>query len=118
MDKRRTSPAPQVNVVVAKWLAGLSPDYRMMVHSTLYMWHTSYMVKTTLYLQEETKKSISLLAQRRGVSEADVIRTALEHELSELRPDWDSLPVVDSPDLARIARDDETFLRESGFGSS
>jgi len=41
------------------------------------------MVKTTLYLPDDLKRAIELEAARQGSSEADVIREALRHGLSQ-----------------------------------
>jgi hypothetical protein len=44
------------------------------------------MVKTTVYLPPELKERVELEAQSRGVSEADVIRDALDRSVSRRRP--------------------------------
>jgi Arc/MetJ-type ribon-helix-helix transcriptional regulator len=44
------------------------------------------MVKTTVYLTPELKERLESLAARRGQSEADVIRTALETFAARERP--------------------------------
>ncbi|MGH3545980.1 MAG: ribbon-helix-helix protein, CopG family [Mycobacteriales bacterium] len=72
------------------------------------------MVKTTMYISEELKHDIALLAERRGTSEAKVMRDALAKEAATLRPDWDLLPSLDLPDMQPMAHDDERFL--TGFG--
>lgn len=44
------------------------------------------MTKTTVYLSDDTKQRLSREAQRRGVSEASLIREAIETMLTEERP--------------------------------
>jgi len=39
------------------------------------------MVKTTLYLPDELHRDLKLAAKERGTSEAELIRTAVRHEL-------------------------------------
>lgn len=39
------------------------------------------MVKTTIYLPDELHRELKLAAKERGTSEADLIRTAVRHEL-------------------------------------
>lgn len=39
------------------------------------------MVKTTIYLPEELQQGIKQAAKERGTSEAELIRTAVRHEL-------------------------------------
>ncbi|MGI8647418.1 MAG: hypothetical protein DLM55_09250 [Acidimicrobiales bacterium] len=73
------------------------------------------MVKTTMYISEELKQDIHLLAQNRGTSEAQVMRDALEKEAATLRPDWDLLPSLDLPHMQPMAHEDECFL--TGFGA-
>lgn len=43
-------------------------------------------MKTTLYLPEELKSALSRESERRGESEAELIRRALRRELGESRP--------------------------------
>jgi metal-responsive CopG/Arc/MetJ family transcriptional regulator len=38
-------------------------------------------VKTTIYLPEELQRELKLAAKERGTSEAELIRTAVRHEL-------------------------------------
>lgn len=39
------------------------------------------MVKTTIYLPEDLHRDLKLAAEERGTSEAELIRTAVRHEL-------------------------------------
>ena len=39
------------------------------------------MIKTTVYLPDELHQELKVAAQERGTSEAEVIRTAVRHEL-------------------------------------
>lgn len=72
------------------------------------------MVKTTLYLSDELKRSVAQLAERRNVSEAEVIRTALSHEVAAELP-LPQAPLFHSQEL--VGAQDEELLRGSGFGS-
>lgn len=75
------------------------------------------MVKTTLYLPEELKRKVELLAERRGVSEADVIRAAITREVGE-EPTGDPrsrFPVFRSGNREPFAERDEELLGEIGF---
>jgi metal-responsive CopG/Arc/MetJ family transcriptional regulator len=45
------------------------------------------MVKTTIYLPEELHQGIKQAAKERGTSEAELIRTAVRHELLGAPPD-------------------------------
>jgi hypothetical protein len=72
------------------------------------------MVKTTLYLPEELKERTARLARQRGVSEAEVIRSALTHEVAAELP-LPEVPLFHSETLAGAR--DEDLLRESGFGT-
>ena len=49
-------------------------------------WYHRWMDKTTVYLPAELKVALRQAAQRRGVSEAEVIRTALAAEVAAERP--------------------------------
>jgi hypothetical protein len=77
-------------------------------------WYHTCMVKTTLYLPAELNRGVAQLAERRQVSEAEVIRAALSHEVAAELP-LPAAPLFHSEELAG-ARDEE-LLRESGFGS-
>jgi Arc/MetJ-type ribon-helix-helix transcriptional regulator len=46
-----------------------------------YMWYIHNVVKTTIYLPEELHQEIKQAAKERGTSEAELIRTAVRHEL-------------------------------------
>ena len=39
------------------------------------------MMKTTVYLPDELRRELKLAAKERGISEAELIRTAIRHEL-------------------------------------
>jgi hypothetical protein len=71
-------------------------------------------VKTTLYLPEDLKRQVAQLAKRRQVSEADVIRVALSHEVAAELP-LPETPLFHSEEL--VGARDEEILREGGFGS-
>ena len=75
------------------------------------------MFKTTLYLPDELKEALERRAAEERVSEAALVRRALEHELGETTPPRPRLPLVDidlgDPSLAE--RVDELL---EGFGES
>ncbi len=45
------------------------------------MWYIQLVVKTTIYLPDELHQGIKHAAKERGTSEAELIRTAVRHEL-------------------------------------
>jgi hypothetical protein len=49
-------------------------------------YHTNVTTKTTVYLPDELKARIEREARRRGIAEAEVIRTAIESGLSRPAP--------------------------------
>ena len=72
------------------------------------------MERTSFYLDSELKRKLRAAASRAGVSEAQVIRTALACHLAEqerIRPQ----PVGQSFD-GGVAAEDEEALRKMGFG--
>ena len=50
------------------------------------MAYPSGVVKTTLYLPDDVKRAVEVEAQRRNISEAEVIRESLRHSLLSERP--------------------------------
>jgi metal-responsive CopG/Arc/MetJ family transcriptional regulator len=73
------------------------------------------MVKTTVYLPENTKQRLTEAARRSGQSEAEFIRSAIEERVSEVLPRkrgrWGTIQ-FDEPGLARKV---DEILAE-GFG--
>lgn len=73
------------------------------------------MVRTTVYLAENTKQRLTEAARRSGESEAEFIRTAIEQRVGEVLPRkrgrWGTIR-FDEPGLAR--RVDEILAE--GFG--
>jgi predicted transcriptional regulator len=53
---------------------------------TSYRWYHLYMVKTTVYLPENTKQRVAEAARRSGQSEAEFIRTAIEQRTDAVLP--------------------------------
>jgi predicted transcriptional regulator len=51
-----------------------------------YVWYHLRMVRTTVYLPENTKQRLSEAARREGQSEAEFIRSAIERRVSEVLP--------------------------------
>ena len=72
------------------------------------------MVRTMVYLPEELKRGVEAEAARRGSSEAQVIRDALERLLGEQPPLRPQGPVFDSP--VQVAEHVDEYL--AGFGAS
>lgn len=72
--------------------------------------------RTTIYFSEEMKAAIEREAARRGVTEAAVIRTAVESLLSDSTPPSIVLPLFDAPlgfDLwGRVADSSEAMSTE------
>jgi hypothetical protein len=73
------------------------------------------MVRTTVYLPENTKQRLTEAARRSGESEAEFIRTAIERRVGEVLPRkrgrWGTIR-FDEPGLARKV--DEVLAE--GFG--
>lgn len=79
-----------------------------------YLYHLR-MVKTTVYLPENTKQRLAEAARRSGQSEAEFIRVAIEQRTEAVLPhrrgQWGTIK-FDEPDLARKV--DEVLAE--GFG--
>jgi metal-responsive CopG/Arc/MetJ family transcriptional regulator len=45
------------------------------------VWYCVVVVKTTIYLPDELHQELKLAAKERGTSEAELIRTAIRHQL-------------------------------------
>ena len=73
------------------------------------------MTKTTVYLADDTKQRLAREAQRRGVSEASLIREAIDALLGEERP-RPQVPLFRSGQ-AGIADDVDAELERLGFGA-
>lgn len=76
------------------------------------------MVKTTLYVPEELKQAVDRLARVKGVSEAELIRTALATYVSyeePPRPDFPLLPSRQGPGTSDDANRVDELLAETGF---
>jgi hypothetical protein len=71
------------------------------------------MIKTTVYLPDALKQRVERLARERQVSEAEVIRAALEEYTARERP-RPTLPLFDSGRGDIASRVDE--LLAEGFG--
>jgi Ribbon-helix-helix protein, copG family len=73
------------------------------------------MVRTTVYLPENTKQRLTEAARRQGQSEAEFIRSAIEQRVSDVLPRkhgrWGTVR-FDEPGLARKV---DAILAE-GFG--
>lgn len=77
------------------------------------------MVKTTLYLPDELKGAVDRLARIKGMSEAELMRTALDSYVvqeSPPRPSFPLLPSRQGPGASDDARRVDELLAESGFG--
>lgn len=73
------------------------------------------MVKTTVYLPEQLKMRIELLAQREGRSEAEIIRVALDEFTAARERPRPTLPLFVGEGVTNIAERVEEVLDE-GFG--
>ncbi len=73
------------------------------------------MTKTTVYLSDDTKQRLSREAKRRGVSEASLIREAIETMLTDDRP-RPQVPLSRSG-RASVAADVDAELDRLGFGA-
>ncbi|HWO71464.1 MAG TPA: CopG family transcriptional regulator [Actinomycetota bacterium] len=71
------------------------------------------MFKTTVYLPEELKRRLAELAERRGTSEAALIRRAIEDLVEAERPPRPHLPLFRGSDPTLAERVDEAL---EGFG--
>jgi len=49
--------------------------------ATQHVWYRAGVVKTTIYMPDELHRELKLAAKERGTSEAELIRTAVRHEL-------------------------------------
>ena len=73
------------------------------------------MLKTTVYLTDGLKRRVERIAEDKGLSEADVIRTALD-EYTSKHPPRPTLPLFDGESIPRdLAERDEEYLAD-GFG--
>ncbi|MGH3545468.1 MAG: CopG family transcriptional regulator, partial [Mycobacteriales bacterium] len=68
------------------------------------------MVRTTVFLSEQQRQRIKQLARRRGSSEAEVIRSAIDRELAELGVKQDIMPVLHSGNP--VIDDEAALIRE------
>lgn len=73
------------------------------------------MHKTTVYLTEDLKRRLERLAASRSVSEAELIRRALEELLTRSASPAPRLPLFRSGDPTLAGRVDEV-LDSDGFG--
>jgi hypothetical protein len=75
---------------------------------------SAVMEKTTVYIEEPVKRRLARMARERGVSEASLIRTALERLLDDSSP-RPTLPLFHSGDP--ILPDQVDQLLGDGFGA-
>jgi hypothetical protein len=74
-------------------------------------WYHTFVEKTTIYLSIELKSAIKLVARRRGVSEAEVIRDSIRSAVGDERPRSRGGLFASGAPIARRADDHLT-----GFG--
>lgn len=77
------------------------------------------MVKTTLYLPDDLKRAVERLAAIRGMSEAELVRTALLSYVEQAvppRPRFPLLPSRRGPGTSDDASRVDELLAETGFG--
>lgn len=80
------------------------------------MCHTSYhtfMVKTTVYLEDSDKRSLERAARVLGKSEAELLRQALHDFLADALPPKPTMPLFASGDPSLAENLDEAM---KGFG--
>ena len=73
------------------------------------------MLKTTVYLDPALKARLEKTARLRGISEAELIREALDGYTFQLEPPRPRLPLFTGPLREPIAERDEELLAD-GFG--
>jgi hypothetical protein len=73
------------------------------------------MQKTTVYIPDEIKRALSRVAASRGVSEAELIREALEALTSQSTPPRPRLPLFKSGKPGLAEHVDKSL---AGFGES
>jgi hypothetical protein len=71
------------------------------------------MQKTTIYLPEDLKRAMSRLAQARGISEAELVREALQALTNAATPPRPRLPLFRSGRAGLAERVEEAL---EGFG--
>jgi plasmid stability protein len=77
------------------------------------------MVKTTLYLPDELKHELERVARRRGISEAELYRQALQAAVADEGVPVPETGFLDSgrkPGEPGMARRVDELLDETGFG--
>lgn len=77
------------------------------IYGTMYGMH-----RTTIYLPEEMKARVSEAARLQGVTEAEVIRSAIEQLLERPRPRGGLFASGNPLDAERV----DDLLAETGFG--
>jgi hypothetical protein len=73
------------------------------------------MQKTTVYIPEDVKRALSRIAAARGVSEAELIRQALQTLTAQAAPPRPRLPLFKSGKPRLAEQVDEAL---AGFGES
>ena len=77
------------------------------------MYDHGYMVKTTVYLNEEVKRALAGMARANRCSEADLIRAAVDRFIELEQAPRPALPLFSSGDPSLAERSDEA---PRGFG--
>lgn len=72
------------------------------------------MRKTSIYLDDDLDRALSLKAKGEGITKAELIRQSLKAATSEPRPRPRARGVFDGPH--DLARDADRHLRVTGFG--
>jgi hypothetical protein len=65
----------------ARFDPSCGPENARLIDAICYVWYIQLVVKTTIYLPDELHQGIKHAAKERGTSEAELIRTAVRHEL-------------------------------------
>ena len=71
------------------------------------------MIKTTVYLDEEAKRALAVMARAQERSEAELIRSAIDQLIESEQPPKPRLPLFSSADPGLAERVDEVL---NGFG--
>jgi hypothetical protein len=73
--------------------------------------------KTSIYLDEDLDHGLARKAAEEGMTKAEFIRRTLSHSIEKpRRPKPKGIGIIKGPVPHDLARNDEKYLRETGFG--
>lgn len=79
-------------------------------------WYFTYMKKTSLYLDPEVDAALARIAERQGITKAELIRRTLQEITAAApRPIVSAIGVGEGP--GDVSADVDKHLAETGFGS-